>query len=76
MPFLPLHLQVVVMGEAVHFTPFGGGRDRAVCASIKEQITDLEEDPEVGQEAVTIDANHPLAGQMLTFDIELVDVQQ
>ncbi len=31
---------------------------------------------EVGDEAVTIDANHPLAGQTLTFDIELVDVQQ
>lgn len=29
---------------------------------------------EVTDEAVTIDANHPLAGQDLTFDIKLVEV--
>lgn len=28
----------------------------------------------VNDSAVTIDANHPLAGQMLVFDIELVDI--
>ncbi|MEX2374635.1 MAG: peptidylprolyl isomerase, partial [Dehalococcoidia bacterium] len=30
---------------------------------------------EVTDETVTVDANHPLAGQVLTFDIELVSVQ-
>lgn len=30
---------------------------------------------EVTDEAVTVDANHPLAGQALTFEIELVGVQ-
>ena len=30
---------------------------------------------EITDEAVTVDANHPLAGQVLTFDIELVAVQ-
>jgi len=30
---------------------------------------------EVKDDAVILDANHPLAGQDLTFDIELVDIQ-
>lgn len=29
---------------------------------------------DVSDKAVTIDANHPLAGRQLTFDIELVDI--
>lgn len=33
------------------------------------RITDVEEDK------VTIDANHPLAGEELTFDIEVVDIE-
>ncbi len=28
----------------------------------------------LGEESVTIDANHPLAGRTLTFDLELVDI--
>ena len=31
---------------------------------------------EVGDEAVTLDANHPLAGEDLVFDIALVEVQK
>ena len=30
---------------------------------------------EVGDEAVTLDANHPLAGQDLTFEVTMVDVK-
>jgi peptidylprolyl isomerase/FKBP-type peptidyl-prolyl cis-trans isomerase SlpA len=30
----------------------------------------------LGEESVTIDANHPLAGRTLLFDIELVDVSE
>ncbi len=29
---------------------------------------------EVGDEEITVDANHPLAGQALNFDIELVEI--
>ena len=30
----------------------------------------------VSEETITVDANHPLAGQALSFDIELVDINQ
>ena len=30
---------------------------------------------EVGDESVTLDANHPLAGQPLTFELELVGIE-
>jgi len=30
---------------------------------------------EVGEEKLTLDANHPLAGKTLTFDIEVIDVK-
>ncbi len=30
----------------------------------------------VGDESVTVDGNHPLAGQQLSFDIEVVDVRE
>jgi len=29
---------------------------------------------DVQEDAVTLDANHPLAGQDLTFDVQLVDI--
>jgi FKBP-type peptidyl-prolyl cis-trans isomerase 2 len=28
----------------------------------------------INDDSVTVDANHPLAGQELTFDIELVEI--
>lgn len=31
---------------------------------------------EVGEEEVTVDLNHPLAGEALNFDIEIVDVEK
>ncbi|HSG89094.1 MAG TPA: peptidylprolyl isomerase [Pseudomonadales bacterium] len=44
------------------------------------QLNDQEGNPvmvrvaELGEEAVRLDANHPLAGQALNFDIELVEI--
>ena len=29
----------------------------------------------ISEEAITLDANHPLAGQELVFDLELVDIK-
>lgn len=29
---------------------------------------------EVGDDSITVDANHPLAGQVLQFDIELIEI--
>jgi FKBP-type peptidyl-prolyl cis-trans isomerase SlyD len=29
-----------------------------------------------GDESVTVDLNHPLAGQQLTFDVKIVDIRQ
>ncbi len=31
---------------------------------------------EIGDEILTLDANHPLAGETLTFDIEVVEVEE
>jgi FKBP-type peptidyl-prolyl cis-trans isomerase SlyD len=31
---------------------------------------------EVGLDTVTVDANHPLAGKQLTFDVEVMDVRE
>ncbi|WP_420454237.1 FKBP-type peptidyl-prolyl cis-trans isomerase [Rubrivirga sp.] len=49
------------VGQGVRLGLDGGGSAEAV-------VVDVSDD------AVTLDANHPLAGQALTFDLRLVDV--
>ena len=49
------------VGQGVRLGMQGGG-------SIEAQVVDVSDD------GITLDANHPLAGQALTFDLTLVDV--
>ncbi len=49
------------VGQGVRLGIDGGG-------SVEATVVDVSDD------AVTLDANHPLAGQALTFDLTLVDV--
>jgi len=49
------------VGEEVHFRQWDG----QIVTAIVIETTDLN---------ITIDANHPLAGKDLTFDIQFVEV--
>ncbi len=59
---LPSHIEPQV-GKAVEFRSDQGPNVRAL-------ITDVTED------SLTIDANHPLAGKKVNFDIELVEIEK
>ena len=54
--------------------------DLTLSVGLDLQLQDQEGNPvqckvvELTDEAVTLDANHPLAGQALTFAIELVEI--
>ncbi len=50
-------------GQRLQLGLQGGG-------SVNAEVAD------VGEEAVTLDANHPLAGQALTFDVTLVGIDE
>ena len=55
------------------------GLDPRVGLQLQLTLDDGQQIPvsvtEVGEASVTLDANHPLAGKTLIFDIELVEVQ-
>lgn len=68
--------------EAVQTVPRGMfPPDAQLEAGIQFQAMDEEQRPimgtikEVAEETVTVDFNHPLAGQKLNFSIEVVDVR-
>ena len=52
--------------------------DRAEGEHLQMDTEDGQEIPvqvvEVGEREVVVDANHPLAGKALTFEIELIDI--
>ena len=61
-----------------------GFQDRALAAGIGFQMNNLRMEQgeqsvvvtvrQMDEESVTLDANHPLAGEALTFDLELVEI--
>ena len=68
--------------EAVQTVPRGMfPPDAQLEAGIQFQATDEEQRPvmgtikEVADETVTVDFNHPLAGQVLNFSIEVVEIR-
>ena len=56
------------------------GTDVTVGDFVEVQLPDGQSAPmriaSVGDEMMTLDANHPLAGKELTFDLELVEIVQ
>ncbi len=56
------------------------GTEPQVGMNLVLQLPDGNQIPvsitEVTQDSVTLDANHPLAGQKLTFDVELIGTEQ
>lgn len=67
---LPEAVQVVPL-EAFAGDPYVGAVVRLVSEDGQELAATITA---VGDEDVTLDFNHPLAGQALTFEIELVEI--
>ena len=67
--------ELVAQIEKGQFPP-----DLEISIGQKLQVPQPEGQPvvvtvtEISEETVTLDANHPLAGQTLTFEIELIDI--
>ena len=55
-----------------HITPSVGLQLRLSNAEGKEMTVVITE---VGEESVTLDGNHPLSGQTVVFDIELLEIK-
>ncbi|MGD9056373.1 MAG: peptidylprolyl isomerase [Desulfobacterales bacterium] len=56
-----------------HITPSVGLQLRLSNAEGKEMTVVITE---VGEESVTLDGNHPLSGQTVVFDIELLEIKE
>ena len=65
----------VVDYEAAEFREMLGGRDPEVGLEIQTEEGLPGEVVGVGDETVSVDFNHELAGETLTFDVEVVSVE-
>ncbi len=54
-----------------HITPTVGEKLQIQTSDQQDILVEVKE---VGEESVTLDANHPLAGETLYFNVELVEV--
>lgn len=64
---------------AVERDQFPADADPAVGQQVQVQVAPEENRVatirEIGDDSITLDLNHPLAGQPLTFDVELVEIR-
>jgi peptidylprolyl isomerase len=73
-PYRPELVSVVKLTQfPPHITPSVGLQ---LELSAEDQYPIFVTITEVGEEEATLDANHPLAGKDLFFDIELIDLQR
>jgi len=71
----PYHDEMVVVVERSEFPEdMAIEVDQQLSVVLEDEQTIIVTVTEMNDETVTLDANHPLAGEDLTFDIQLVEI--